>query len=185
MPAAYRAWRAQLATALGARSSLTALRRCAARARVPLVTRAAATDAAAPGKKLALITGANTGLGKQAALVLSRDHGFEVVGACRSLERGEAAAAAVAAAGGALSVLELDLASMASIRRFADEFKATYGRCDVLLANAGVMVRARRARCGRENYRTRACRACMWPRAQPHTRRAARPPGAADAHRDG
>ena len=137
MPAsAYRA------TALGARSSLAALRRCAVRSRAPLATRAAA-DAGPERKKLCLITGANTGLGKQAALVLSRDHGFEVVGACRSLERGQAAAAAVAAEGGSLSVLELDLSSLASVRRFAEEFKATYGRCDVLLNNAGVMVRAR------------------------------------------
>jgi NAD(P)-dependent dehydrogenase (short-subunit alcohol dehydrogenase family) len=129
--------------ALSARSSVAALRRCAARAAAPraaalLATRAAAGDAP---RKLVLITGANTGLGKQAALELSRDHGFEVVGACRSLERGEAAAAAIAAAGGSLTVMELDLASFASIRRFAEAFTSTYGRCDVLLNNAGIMVR--------------------------------------------
>ena len=156
MPAsAYRA------TTLGARGSLAALRRCAVRSRAALVTRAAAADAGPERKKLCLITGANTGLGKQAALVLSRDHGFEVVGACRSMERGQAAAAAVAAEGGSLSVLELDLASLASVRRFAEEFKATYGRCDVLLNNAGVMVRARPRPWGTLVHAVREQRTCV------------------------
>ena len=127
-----------------ARSSVAALRRCVARgaprAAAQHAARAAASEAGAP-QKLVLITGTNTGLGKQAALELSRDHGFEVVAACRSRERGEAAAAAVAAAGGSMTVMELDLASFASVRRFADDFRASYGRCDVLLNNAGIMVR--------------------------------------------
>jgi NAD(P)-dependent dehydrogenase (short-subunit alcohol dehydrogenase family) len=129
-------------SALRARSSVAALRRCAARAApraAALTTRAASGDGTP--RKTVLITGANTGLGKQAALELSRDHGFEVIGACRSLERGEAAAAALAAAGGSMSVMELDLNSFASIRRFAEAFKASHGRCDCLLNNAGIMVR--------------------------------------------
>jgi retinol dehydrogenase-12 len=125
--------------ALRAPSSVAALRRSAARAPRTLAAAPRALANAENAGKLVLITGANTGLGKRAALELSRDFGFTVVAACRSLARGEAAAKDVAAAGGAMDVLELDLGSFASVAAFADAFKAKYGRCDVLLNNAGIM----------------------------------------------
>ncbi len=78
-------------------------------------------------QQLVLITGANTGLGKQAALALSR-RGMRVIGACRSLERGEAAARDLAAGGGAMEVMQLDLASFASVRAFAAAFRCACGR---------------------------------------------------------
>ena len=83
-------------------------------------------------------TGANTGLGKEAALALSKQ-GFTIVSACRSVERGLRAAAEVEAAGGRVEVLQLDLASLASVRAFADAFLERHATCDVLLNNAGVM----------------------------------------------
>jgi NADP-dependent 3-hydroxy acid dehydrogenase YdfG len=132
------------ATLLSARASVAALRRrTSTHARAAPLRRAAATSAAAEaadGKGVVLITGANTGLGKRAALQLSKA-GYTVVGACRSLARGEAAAADIAAAGGAMDVMELDLNSFASVAAFAAAFKAKHSRCDVLCNNAGIMVR--------------------------------------------
>ena len=129
--------------ALGTRSSHAALRRSHVRA---LATRPQAAAAAADGeasKPLVLITGANTGLGKRAALELSRDKQCRVVGAVRSLARGEAAATELREAGGDMAVMELDLASFASVRAFAAAFKEAYGGSVgggfVLLNNAGIM----------------------------------------------
>lgn len=87
-------------------------------------------------KRVVVITGANTGLGKEAMLALSQK-GYQVVAACRSIDRGRAAAQA--ATGVAPDVMELDLAELASVERFAAAFKEKYGRLDVLLNNAGVM----------------------------------------------
>ncbi|MBA3261316.1 MAG: SDR family NAD(P)-dependent oxidoreductase [Thermoleophilaceae bacterium] len=89
--------------------------------------------------KVAIVTGANSGLGLITALELAR-HGAQVVVAARSAAKGEAAAAEIwAAAGGAKpEVLELDLGSLDSVRRFAGEFSGK--RVDVLVNNAGVMM---------------------------------------------
>ena len=75
--------------------------------------------------------------------------GYTVVAAVRSLERGRAAAAA--ATGAAPDVMELDLSDLASVRAFAAAFRAKYGRCDVLLNNAGVMSPPER-RVTRDNF---------------------------------
>ena len=71
--------------------------------------RGMAAAAAAVAGKLALVTGANSGLGKEAVLELARG-GYDVVLACRSKERGEAAAAEVRAEvpGASLEVRELE-----------------------------------------------------------------------------
>jgi NAD(P)-dependent dehydrogenase (short-subunit alcohol dehydrogenase family) len=89
--------------------------------------------------KVAIITGANSGLGRIAALELTR-HGAQVVVASRSTDKGEAAAAEIAATVGGLEpmVRRLDLGSLDSIRAFADEFAGQ--RIDLLLNNAGVMM---------------------------------------------
>ncbi len=89
--------------------------------------------------RVALITGASSGLGLESARALAA-RGATVVLACRSRRRGEAARAEllpVARAG--LEVLELDLADLASVRRAAAWMGETYGRLDLLLNNAGVM----------------------------------------------
>jgi len=85
----------------------------------------------------AVVTGANSGLGEQTALQLAR-HGAEVVLACRSAERGEAALARVRAGapGAQVELRLLDLADLASVRSFAEGWT---GRLDLLVANAGVM----------------------------------------------
>lgn len=91
--------------------------------------------------KLVVVTGANTGIGKETAKALS-DLGAHVVMACRSPERGQAALdELMAVPGRQLGLMRLDLADLSSVRRFADEFTAQYGRLDVLINNAGVLGR--------------------------------------------
>lgn len=90
--------------------------------------------------RLAIVTGANSGIGYFTALELARA-GAEVVLACRSAAKGEAAAARMQAElGGAKGVFEpLDLASLASVRDFAGRMKARHGSLDLLINNAGLM----------------------------------------------
>jgi protochlorophyllide reductase len=87
-----------------------------------------------------VVTGANSGLGLRSAEALAR-RGAAVVLACRDVGRAEAARAGVAAAatGPAPTVVVLDLADLASVRKAADEIAERCGRIDVLMNNAGVM----------------------------------------------
>jgi protochlorophyllide reductase len=91
--------------------------------------------------RLALITGASSGLGLETARALAA-RGATVILACRSRERAERARQellSAVAAGGAIDLLDLDLADLASVRRAAAEVADTYGRLDLLINNAGVM----------------------------------------------
>jgi retinol dehydrogenase-12 len=86
-----------------------------------------------------LVTGANAGIGYATAQDLAA-RGGRVFLACRSLEKGEAAAAAIAAAAGSdqVQVLRLDLADLASVRKCAADFLALGEPLHVLINNAGV-----------------------------------------------
>lgn len=90
--------------------------------------------------KLFLVTGANSGLGYEVTRGLARK-GATVLMACRSLKKGKEAADAIQAENprGELPLMELDLADLSSVRKFAQEFHARYDRLDVLVNNAGVM----------------------------------------------
>ena len=90
--------------------------------------------------KIVIITGANSGLGLESTKALAAK-GATVVMACRNLSKAEEARAEVLAVNPAarLDVMALDNASLASVRAFADAFKARYDRLDILLNNAGVM----------------------------------------------
>ena len=90
--------------------------------------------------RLALVSGASSGLGLETCRALAA-HGATVLMACRSLQRGEAARQALLPDlnGGALDLLDLDLADLASVRRAAAEVGERYGRLDLLINNAGVM----------------------------------------------
>ena len=90
--------------------------------------------------RLAVVTGANTGLGFETARVLAA-RGASVVLAVRDTEKGKRAAARIAAAspGADLTVQPLDLASLDSIRAAAGELRAQHPRIDLLINNAGVM----------------------------------------------
>lgn len=94
--------------------------------------------------KVCLVTGANSGIGKVTATELAR-MGARVVMVCRDRRRGEAALAEIKQANGneQIELMLCDLSSQADIRRFADEFKATHDRLDVLVNNAGVYMRKR------------------------------------------
>jgi NAD(P)-dependent dehydrogenase (short-subunit alcohol dehydrogenase family) len=88
--------------------------------------------------KVAIVTGSSSGIGLEAAADLAAK-GYEVVYACRSKERAEAAMAqAVKRCPSAKTVfIELDTGSMDSVKEFAKAFSAKYDRLDVLINNAG------------------------------------------------
>jgi NAD(P)-dependent dehydrogenase (short-subunit alcohol dehydrogenase family) len=91
--------------------------------------------------KRVLITGVSAGLGVETARALVA-HGAKVVGAARDLAKAKRATAEVraqAAAGGGLELVELDLASLPSVRACADAMLADGRPFDVVIANAGVM----------------------------------------------
>jgi NAD(P)-dependent dehydrogenase (short-subunit alcohol dehydrogenase family) len=90
--------------------------------------------------RLALVTGASSGLGAESARALAA-HGAEVVMTGRDVAKTEAAAAAIRGATGnpRVSVLELHLEVPGSVRAFAKEFLSRHRKLDLLLANAGVM----------------------------------------------
>src|SRR5258706_7040765 len=92
------------------------------------------------GKRV-LVTGVSAGLGVETARALAA-HGAEVVGAARDLAKAEQATTDVcaqAANGGSLALVELDLASLKSVRACADALVADGRPFDVVIANAGVM----------------------------------------------
>lgn len=92
------------------------------------------------GKRV-LVTGVSAGLGVETARALAA-HGAEVVGAARDLAKAERATTGVreqAATGGGLELVQLDLASLASVRACADALLADGRRFDLVIANAGVM----------------------------------------------
>lgn len=90
--------------------------------------------------RVALVTGASSGIGFETARALA-DHGATVVLACRDTSKATAAAKRIRAdtPKANLTVLPLDLASLASVRDAADEFHAAHDRLDLLINNAGVM----------------------------------------------
>jgi NAD(P)-dependent dehydrogenase (short-subunit alcohol dehydrogenase family) len=95
--------------------------------------------------RIAVVTGANSGLGRVAAEELARA-GAHVVLACRDQSRAAAAIDAIVAAHPAASVeaRALDLASLASVREFSDKFRVGYRELHILCNNAGVMALPRR-----------------------------------------
>ena len=92
------------------------------------------------GKRV-LITGVSAGLGVETARALAA-HGAQVVGAARDQSKAQAATQQVraqAASGGSLDLVQLDLASLDSVRRCADGLLAARESFDLIIANAGVM----------------------------------------------
>ena len=93
------------------------------------------------GKRI-LVTGVSAGLGVETARALAA-HGASVIGAARDLAKAELAIAEArrdaTAAGGSIELVELDLASLESVRACADTLLAQGKPLDVIITNAGVM----------------------------------------------
>ncbi|HEV2226743.1 MAG TPA: SDR family oxidoreductase [Nitrososphaerales archaeon] len=89
--------------------------------------------------KTCIITGASSGIGKASAEQLA-SMGAHVIMVCRSQERGERAKTEVEAKSGSKSIelMRADLASLASVRAFAEEFAKDHESLHILLNNAGV-----------------------------------------------
>ncbi|SEP97665.1 SDR family NAD(P)-dependent oxidoreductase [Microlunatus flavus] len=87
-----------------------------------------------PQDRIALITGANQGVGLQVAKELVAA-GVSVYVGARDLARGEAAAAGI---GEGATALQIDVTDLASIAAAADRIRAEHGRLDLLVSNAGI-----------------------------------------------
>jgi NAD(P)-dependent dehydrogenase (short-subunit alcohol dehydrogenase family) len=95
--------------------------------------------------KTVVITGGSSGIGKQLAINLA-SAGARVALACRERSRADAARAEIAraAASAELAVIDLDLATQASVRRCAADIIGRFGAVDVLVNNAGIQLTERR-----------------------------------------
>ncbi len=91
--------------------------------------------------RTAIVTGANNGIGFETTIGLA-EAGLHVVMACRSPEKAAAAKADLIARvpGASLDIMVLDLGDLASVRAFADAFRARYDRLDILINNAGILL---------------------------------------------
>ena len=91
--------------------------------------------------RTAIVTGANTGIGYEAAAVLAQRGAITVL-ACRDTGKAESAAARLSAAApqATVSVVRLDLASLDSVRAAAEQIRASHERLDLLINNAGLMM---------------------------------------------
>ncbi len=91
--------------------------------------------------KVAIVTGSSSGIGFEAARVLANKNA-EVIIAVRNQSKGDKAVQEIKEQNqnADVKVMLLDLASLKSIRNFAEEFKKQYSRLDLLINNAGVMI---------------------------------------------
>lgn len=92
------------------------------------------------GNRTIIVTGANTGLGYENTLSLSK-MGAKVVMACRNMSKANDAKNQILkeVPKADLELMEIDLGSLQSVRKFAESYKSKFDRLDVLINNAGVM----------------------------------------------
>ncbi len=88
--------------------------------------------------KIVLITGANSGIGKETTRALAKK-GATIIMACRNLEKAEPVCEMIQTESGNpnIEVMKLDLASLKSIKNFTQEFSARYQKLNILINNAG------------------------------------------------
>jgi NAD(P)-dependent dehydrogenase (short-subunit alcohol dehydrogenase family) len=91
--------------------------------------------------KICVVTGANSGIGKVTARELAK-RGARVVLGCRDMDKGAAALEEIKreANSDAVTLLPIDLASLASVRAFVASFQAEFDHLDVLVNNAGAYI---------------------------------------------
>ncbi len=91
--------------------------------------------------KVAIVTGANNGLGYETALGLARKD-VEVILACRNLQKAEEAKVKIVReySKARIKTMEVDLSSLRKVREFADQFQRQYKKLDLLINNAGIMM---------------------------------------------
>lgn len=91
--------------------------------------------------KVIVVTGANCGIGFEEAKEFARKSA-RVVLACRDMDRAKNASVRIQAEipKAKIEIMQLDLASQASVHRFTSEFRAKYNQLDVLMNNAGIMM---------------------------------------------
>jgi NAD(P)-dependent dehydrogenase (short-subunit alcohol dehydrogenase family) len=90
--------------------------------------------------KIAIVTGANSGIGYEMARALARKKATVIL-ACRNKDKGESAVRQIDREypEAKAELMQLDLSDLALVRRFADEFTSHYNRLDILINNAGIM----------------------------------------------
>ncbi|KAE8974573.1 hypothetical protein PR003_g23871 [Phytophthora rubi] len=94
--------------------------------------------------RVAVVTGANSGIGYETALELARK-GADVVLACRNEQRGREAESklretlAATSEAGTVTFAQLDLGDLNSVQKFSEDFKQSHQRLDLLINNAGIM----------------------------------------------
>lgn len=91
--------------------------------------------------RVAIVTGANSGIGYQTTLALVNKN-IEVVMACRDLQKAELAKTNILLEnpGAKIKTMMLDLSSLSDVRKFAYSFLALYDKLDLLINNAGIMM---------------------------------------------
>jgi NAD(P)-dependent dehydrogenase (short-subunit alcohol dehydrogenase family) len=91
--------------------------------------------------KIAIVTGANSGLGKEITIGLAKKE-IKVIMACRNQSKAESAKAEVLSQANSadIEIMLLDLNSLNSVRNFATAFFKKYNRLDLLIENAGIMI---------------------------------------------
>ena len=91
--------------------------------------------------RVAIVTGANSGIGYEAALALA-GKGATAILACRNIQQAETAVTTINGGQpqGSAEAMQLDLADLASVHAFAETFAGSYDRLDLLINNAGVMM---------------------------------------------
>ena len=90
--------------------------------------------------KIAIVTGANTGLGYETSLGLART-GMKVILACRNLDKAQQAQARILSQipNAELEVIHLDLSKLASVKDFVEEYRDRHSQLNLLINNAGIM----------------------------------------------
>lgn len=91
--------------------------------------------------KVAIVTGANIGLGYETALELAKKH-MHVIMACRNLKKASIAKQNILNTfpTASLEIMTLDLNSLKSVRSFAEEFRSKHTQLNLLINNAGIMI---------------------------------------------